>query len=88
MIISDIFNVIFEPFRKLRSTIFNIQQVPTTIKGQINRGVGCAAMRNSAPTRDTTPRARSRFGNTESETATSDWAMINASSPLPCAPSA
>src|SRR5437870_2380913 len=36
--ITDIFNTIFEPFRKLRSTIFNIQQVPTTIKGQLARG--------------------------------------------------
>src|SRR5436305_240051 len=36
--ISDFFNLIFEPFRRLRSTIFNIQQIPTTIKGQIARG--------------------------------------------------
>jgi len=33
-------------------------------------GVGAEAMRNSAPARETTARARSRFGNTESATAT------------------
>src|SRR4051812_2738971 len=38
MFIQDFFDKIFGPFRRLRSTIFNVQQIPSTIKGQINRG--------------------------------------------------
>jgi hypothetical protein len=59
------------------------------LPGHLHDGLrrGLRAMRNSAPTRERTARARSRFGNTESETATSG-AMATASWPLPCAPSA
>ena len=36
--IQSLFDLIFGPFRKIRSTIFGIKQIPMTIKGQISRG--------------------------------------------------
>src|ERR1700736_4123664 len=43
---------------------------------RIASGVGCDARRNSAPILESTPRAGSRFGKTESVTATSVCGML------------
>ena len=54
---------------------------------RIASGVTSAASRNSAPTFDSTWRAGSRFGKTESETATTNGGMANLALLLPCVPS-
>src|ERR1700676_4313872 len=53
---------------------------------KIDMEVGSAANRNSAPTFDSTLRAGSRFGKTESETATSNGGIATVASLLPYVP--